>query len=345
MERVAVCTAQVPFMRGGAEVLADALVSELKVRGFDPVLVQLPFKWYPIDGIMSHAIAWRLVDLTESDGRRIDRVICTKFPSYGVKHPNKVTWLVHQHRPAYDLFGGELSDFRDDPEGRKVRDAIMAYDTRTLSESRYVYAISDNVAKRLRQYNGLESVTLYPPPQFVGRYDCKTSEGYILYVGRLDALKRIDLLLDALALGQSRVQCIIAGEGKQRRMLESKAKELGITDRVKFVGFVDDDSVIRYYAHAAAVYYAPLDEDYGYATIEAMLSGKPVITTHDAGGVLEFVRDQETGLVGTSDPRSVADMIDYAATHPAEMAAFGRRAQKFVQGLSWDNTIAELMKP
>lgn len=345
MERVAVCTAQVPFMRGGAEVLVDALVSELKVRGYDPVLVQLPFKWYPIDGIMSHALAWRMVDLTESNGKSIDRVICTKFPSYGIRHTNKVTWLVHQHRQAYDLFGWELGDLRDNEEGRKIRDAIVAYDTRTLGESRYTYAISDNVAKRLRQYNGLESTTLYPPPQLIGRYTCGASEGYILHVGRLDVLKRIGLLLDALALSESKVPCIIVGEGPQRGILESKAKELRIADRVKFVGFVDDDSVIQYYAHAAAVYYAPLDEDYGYATVEAMLSGKPVITTHDAGGVLEFVRDQETGLVGTSDPQSVAGMLDYAASHPEELAAYGRRAYKLVQGLSWDTTIAALMKP
>ena len=68
----------------------------------------LPFKWYPKEEILAHAAAWRLVDLSESNGRTIDRVIATKFPAYFVRHPCKVTWLMHQYRGAYELAGTEL---------------------------------------------------------------------------------------------------------------------------------------------------------------------------------------------------------------------------------------------
>ena len=84
--RVAVCAPQVPFVRGGAELMADDLVAALRARGHEAELVTMPFKWYPGTRVLDQAFLWRLVDLTESDGRPIDRVIATKFPAYCVRH-------------------------------------------------------------------------------------------------------------------------------------------------------------------------------------------------------------------------------------------------------------------
>ena len=91
--RIAVCAPQVPFVRGGAELMADELVDALRARGHEAELVTMPFKWYPGTRVLDQAFLWRLVDLTESDGRPIDRVIATKFPAYCVRHPNKVAWV------------------------------------------------------------------------------------------------------------------------------------------------------------------------------------------------------------------------------------------------------------
>ena len=71
---VLVCETQVPLVRGGAELLVQQLVSELKARGVATDRVSLPFKWYPKDEILPHAAAWRLLDLSESNGRPIDLV-------------------------------------------------------------------------------------------------------------------------------------------------------------------------------------------------------------------------------------------------------------------------------
>ena len=73
----------------------------------------MPFKWYPGERVLTHAFLWRLVDLTESDGRTIDRVIATKFPAYCVRHPTKVAWVLHQFRQAYDYDGTDLGQFSD----------------------------------------------------------------------------------------------------------------------------------------------------------------------------------------------------------------------------------------
>ena len=88
--RIAVCRPQVPFVYGGAELVADQLAAQLRVRGHEADVVTVPFKWYPGTRVLDQAFLWRLLDLTEADGHPIELVIATKFPSYGVRHPNKV---------------------------------------------------------------------------------------------------------------------------------------------------------------------------------------------------------------------------------------------------------------
>ena len=125
---VLVCETQVPLVRGGAELLVQQLVSELRARGVATDRVSLPFKWYPKDEILPHAAAWRLLDLSESNGRPIDLIIATKFPTYFARHPNKVCWLVHQHRAVYELCGTEYSDFGNEELDVALRDRMMALD-------------------------------------------------------------------------------------------------------------------------------------------------------------------------------------------------------------------------
>src|SRR4026209_2525841 len=147
--RIAVCAPQVPFVRGGAEIVADDLVRELRARDHEADLVTVPYKWYPGERVLSQAFLWRLLDLTEADGRSIDLVIATKFPSYAIRHPNKVVWLFHQFRQAYELDGTELGQFGPEPFDRATRRAVERVDNVALREARRLFAISENVASRL----------------------------------------------------------------------------------------------------------------------------------------------------------------------------------------------------
>ena len=121
---ILVCEAQVPFVHGGAEVHVRELLRELQERGFDAELVSVPFKWYPKEEILPHAAAWRLLDLSESNGRPVDLVIASKFPTYFVRHPNKVAWLIHQYRAAYELCGTPYSDFGHNEADLGLRDTL-----------------------------------------------------------------------------------------------------------------------------------------------------------------------------------------------------------------------------
>jgi glycosyltransferase involved in cell wall biosynthesis len=337
--RIAVCAPQVPFVRGGAELMADDLVAALRGRGHDAELVTIPFKWYPGTRVLDQAFLWRLVDLTESDGRQIDRVIATKFPAYAVRHPNKVAWVLHQFRQAYDYDRTELGQFSESPEDRATRAAIERLDAVALGEARRVFATSRNVADRLRRFNDIEADVLPHPPQALP-YRTAESEGFVLSVNRLDRAKRIDLLIEA-AKREPSLQIVITGEGPDRERLESLAS--GLNGQVEFVGRVDDERLADLYARCLAVYYAPVDEDFGMVPYEAFLSGKPVVTTADAGGPLEVVHDRETGVVVAPEPAEIARAAVYLGEHAGEARAWGSAGRAIAERVTWDACVDALL--
>jgi glycosyltransferase involved in cell wall biosynthesis len=343
MKTVLLCAAQAPFIVGGAEILVSELKANLERRGFRVDVAAVPFKWYPVSEIVRQALAWRLLDVTESNGMAIDLVIPTKFPSYLVRHPRKVAWLFHQHREAYDLFGTPYCSFTDSPEDRQVRDSIRTMDTAALSECRSIFTISRNVADRLSRYNGLPGAALYPPPHHLGRYRCDAYGDYLFYAGRLDRLKRLDLAVDAMQRVRGGARLKIAGTGPLEGELRKQIEGLGVSDRVELLGFVSADALVELYAGCRAAYYGPLNEDYGYVTVEAFLSKKPVVTTTDAGGPLEFVTDGENGMVTPPEPEAIAGAIDRLWELPAaRLAEMGEAGRRRVADISWDHVIDRL---
>jgi glycosyltransferase involved in cell wall biosynthesis len=327
---------------GGNEVLVEGLQDALLARGHKVAVIALPYKWYPRSQIVSSALAWRLVDITEADGQPVDVAICTKWPSYVVRHPCKVTWLVHQFRQIYDWYGTPMSDFTGTPEDVRIRRTLQDMDRTALSESRRVFTISRNVADRLRRFNGLEGTPLYPPLRSGLRLEPGPYGDYILSVNRLDAAKRVGLLLDALALAPG-VRAVIAGTGPDADALKRKARDLGIADRVEFAGFVSDEEVSKLYANARAVYYAPIDEDYGYGTVEALTSARPVVTTTDSGGVLEFIEDGKTGFVTLPDAPAIARSIQSLMANVDDAARLGNAGRDRVADLRWDKVVDILL--
>jgi glycosyltransferase involved in cell wall biosynthesis len=337
--RIAVCRPQVPFVYGGAELMADRLVDELSGRGHEAETVSVPFKWYPGTRVLDQAFLWRLLDLTESDGRPIDRVIATKFPAYCVRHPNKVVWVLHQFRQAYDYDRTELGQFSESPEDRATIRAIERLDRTALGEARRVFATSRNVADRLERSVGVQAQVLPHPPQELAFHTAEP-EPFVLSVNRLDRAKRIDLLIEA-AKSDPALRIVIAGDGPDRSRLEQLAA--GLNGQVEFAGRVDEARLADLYARCLAVYYAPVDEDFGMVPYEAFLSGKPVVTTHDAGGPLEVVHDRETGLVVAPEPASLAQACAYLAGHVDEAKAWGRAGKVVAERVTWDACVDALL--
>lgn len=342
---VCVCAVQAPFVVGGAEILVSELAQALKSRGFLVDVVNIPFKWYPVRDIVKQALIWRFAEITESNGVPVDLVIPTKFPSYLVRHPVKVTWLFHQHREVYDLYGTPYCSFTDDPEEQEIRQAIVRMDNKTLRESRRIFTISKNVSSRLERFNGIASEPLYPPPHYAGRYRQGEFGDYALYAGRLETLKRCELLVESFRYVDSGARLVVAGRGPQLENLERQAERLGLSSRVVFAGFVPEEELLDLYAGAFTVLYAPVDEDYGYVTVEAFLSGKPVVTCKDSGGTLEFIEDAVSGFVVDPDPRAIAEAVNRLFGDRRRAREMGAAGRPRVSDIGWDRVLDALTEP
>ncbi|MFZ5815415.1 MAG: glycosyltransferase family 4 protein [Bacillota bacterium] len=340
---VLVLLPQTPFTIGGAEHLALALVDRLKEQGHRAALVSVPFADCRYDVHVRTAMAWRMVDVTEWNGVRIDAVIPLKWPAYLADHPHKVVWLCHQYRGVYDLWDKPPLGIAASPESRALKDQIERMDRATLPESTAIYAISKNVRDRLQRYNGLRAEHLYPPLPREGEYFADdTYDDYILSVGRLNAMKRIRMLVEAFRYTKSPARCLLVGNGPDRPEIEKAIREHQLEHKVKLLNYLPWRDVLQLYARALGVYFAPVDEDYGYITIEAFTSERPVLTATDSGGSLEFVRHGENGFVLPPKPKAFAEAIDRLWYDRSLARKMGREGKSCVAGITWANAIATL---
>ncbi len=346
--RIVVATAQVPFVSGGAEVHAESLLKALQLAGHSAEMVAIPFKWYPSDKILDAMLASRLLDVTESNGKKIDLVIALKFPAYLIAHPHKVLWLLHQYRDAYDLWETPFCGLVHSPNGSQVRQAIINADNNVFKEYKAIYTNSQNVAKRLQKFNQVKGIPLYHPPKNAENFYCENDQDYLFFPSRLNPTKRQEMVLQAIALTNSSLRVVFAGEAGDDaygQFLMNRAEQLGISDRAIFLGRISEEEKIKYYAEATGVIFPPFDEDYGYVTLEGMLAAKPIITCTDSGGPLEFIRHQETGLVAEPTPESLASAMEQLWNNRSKAAQLGGAAQAYYDSLNitWSNVVEKLL--
>jgi glycosyltransferase involved in cell wall biosynthesis len=334
--RVAVCRPQAPFVRGGVEIFTDRLVEELRARGAEADIVSLPLRTWPNDQLAINAAMWRLIDLVKDVQAPADLVIATKFPSYLIRHPNKVVWLVHQLRQAYEWHGTGLGQFDDSPEDRSIRRGIHDLDRESLGEARKLFATSVNVADRLKRSTGLLAEVLPHPPQDLP-YRCEGYGDFILCVGRLDPAKRVDLLLQAAAL-DSAIEVVVVGDGPDRERLDGLAGP-----QIRFAGHVSEQELADLYATCRAVFYAPVDEDFGMVPYEAFRAAKAVVTTTDAGGPLEAVHHRANGLIVEPDPSAIAAALRELLDDESKARSLGEAGQRVGSVPTWDDAITKLL--
>ena len=346
--RILIATTHVPFIRGGAEAHAEGLRDALIAAGHEAEIVAVPFKWYPPEKILDHMLACRLLDLSEVAGTPVDLLIGLKFPAYLIPHQNKVLWILHQFRTAYELWDHPLGDLIYSPNGDEVRDAIRAADRQLIPEARKVFANSANVAKRLKEFCELDATPLYHPPPNAGEFYSQAAEDYFFFPSRLCHPKRQALVVAALAHAKEKVKVRFAGAADNPEFatqLKSLARTRRVQDRVEWLGEVSEEEKRRLYASARGVIFPPIDEDYGYVTLEAMLASKPVITCNDSGGPLEFVQHAETGLIVEPHPESIAKAMDELWRNSATAKRMGEagRARYGEMGINWKSVVQNLI--
>lgn len=347
--KIVIGTVQVPFVVGGAELLARNLKAALLGAGHEAEIVTMPFIDSPLYRIEEHIVASRLMDQEWSWGGKADLFVGLKFPAYYMPHSNKVIWALHQHRAAYDLFNTEFSNIKDDVNGRQTREVIKRADETYLREAKRIYTIADNVTNRMKKYNEISATTLYHPCPDMEQFYTGQYEDYILMPSRINITKRQMLALEALTHSNSNVKLYIVGkaeaEYEKNRMLDY-VKEHKLEKRVKYFDYVSQKEKLKLYANAKAVLFIPHDEDYGYITLEAMAAGKAVITARDSGGPLEFVKDGYNGLVADNTPESIAVAIDRMAEESNLAIRAGENGKKKLKEMkiTWEHVVKELTR-
>jgi glycosyltransferase involved in cell wall biosynthesis len=324
-------------------VIARSLVQALRDAGHTADVVVTPQNRFGRQA--SAYLATWFTDVESSDDKPIDRVISLRYPSYAVRHPQHVCWLNHTMREYYDLWDrfsaglGTAGRIKEKVRRATIQAADRYLLTRNVSR---LFVQSRTIQRRLAIWPELRSTVLYPPaPQ--RPYRCDGYGDFVFLVSRLTRLKRVDLLVEALAQpGVTTVQAVIAGEGEERDALEQLARTRGVAARVTFVGRITDDELVDYLARCRAVCFPPFEEDYGFVTAEAFASRKAVITCRDSGGPTELVEDGVSGVICDPTPAALASALHRVMEDAALAERMGSAAVASSAKLSWRDAVVQL---
>ena len=342
--KVVIASSFVPFVKGGSRFIVEWLEQKLVEYGHQVERFYLPFVDRP-DDLFDQILAFRLIDLSSS----CDRLIAIRPPAHVLPHPNKILWFIHHIRGLYDLWDSPHRLVPDSPSGRAVRRAMMELDTRTIREARQVFTNSQVVATRLEHFNGIVAKPLYPP--ILGPQRLR-NDGYgdeIVVICRVELHKRQWLLVEAMRYVKTPVRLRLCGTGINSAHLDSIRAAImnhQLESKVSYEDrWISEEEKIERLAPALAVAYLPEDEDsYGYCSLEAAHARKPILTTEDSGGVLEFVTDGINGLVVSPSPTALADAMDRLFLDRAHTARMGEANNRRLSelGINWDTVVESL---
>ena len=347
MSVVAVVTSSPPFVEGGHLVIARSLVAALREAGHEADLVLTPQNRFGRQAA-AYLANWNTDVGRTADDRAVDQVISLRFPSYAVRHRRHVCWLNHTMREYYDLwprFAATLSPRHRAKE--RVRRAIIHRADRYLLTRNVtrLFVQSDTIRRRFATWPELRAEVLHPPPP-PRAYRTDDYAPYLFAVSRFAPLKRMALIVEALAHPRARgIRAVLAGEGESLDHVRALVDQRGLSERVTLPGRLDEASLLDHLARCRAVVFPPLDEDYGFVTVEAFASAKPVITCADSGGPAELVADGYSGLIVGPEPAALATAFARVIEDRSEAERLGRGGATVAARLTWPETVRRLLLP
>jgi glycosyltransferase involved in cell wall biosynthesis len=175
-----------------------------------------------------------------------------------------------------------------------------------------IIAISKYASERTEKLYGRDAEVLYLPVD-VKKFYNKPAEDFYLTVSRLEPNKRINLIVEAFKKMPDK-KIIIVGDGSQRKYLEKLAEG---HKNIIFYGSVDEKTLLDLYSRCIAFIFVPMLEDFGLVVLEAMASGKPVITVNE-GGPKEIVINKHTGLIINPSESELIKAVRFLTKEKAE---------------------------
>jgi glycosyltransferase involved in cell wall biosynthesis len=319
---------------GGAERFFQGLITGLKSIGCDVQCINVTADEPDFETILANFRTCQNLDLAQ-----FDVVISTKAPTYIVEHPAHVLYLVHTVRVFDDMF--EAQFIQPSAELRQQRAQLHQLEWGPLSRIKKRFAIGKEVSDRLYRWRGLDATVIHPPLATTGFKQGEFGD-YFFLPGRLHEWKRVDLIIEAIRRSDLPLRFKIAGDGDDLARL----KKLAAGDsRIEFLGRISDEQLIDLYANALAVPFTPLREDYGYITLEAFSSAKPVITCSDSGEPTRIVRHGENGLICAPSAKSIQTALEALFNDRPLAAQLGKQALQWIQAMpSWSEVARDLVQ-
>jgi glycosyltransferase involved in cell wall biosynthesis len=202
---------------------------------------------------------------------------------------------------------------------------------RVAAQSKALFAVSGWLAHQASDALGGYPVQTAPMPAATSLFtpsDVSTRDDRrMLFVGRLNAQKGLDDLLQAAAQARRPWSLDIVGDGPERDALQRRAQELGVSDKVRWLGHLPQPSLAPLYAQSAVLIVPSTDEGLGLVGVEAALCETPCIA-YASGGLVDVVKDGVTGwLVPPGDIAALAHAIDGAVDRPSKARAYGAAAR------------------
>jgi glycosyltransferase involved in cell wall biosynthesis len=343
--RIGIATTQVPFLHDSSLTQAEELVQALRRAGHEAEIVSVPFNGRPECRLVEQMLACQLLDLEESMGTRIDRLIGLTFPAYLVSHSAKVIWLLRLCRPAYDLWGTPHATLHTAATGEELRRLIRNADARLISRAHGVFAPSRSMAERLRADCGIDATPLRAPPSYAELYRHSGDGDFFLLPNPAGSPLREELVLQAMRHTRNPVRVRVLG-GSAGPTAKTLAEAVGASLESRIIrGDAAGEERRALFGSCLAAVFAQLGEADGMAALEAMLSEKAVVTCDDVGGIAELVDDGQTGFICPPNPEALAEVFDRLWEDRALARRLGRAACASYQELrlSWDIVLERLL--
>ena len=329
--RVAVAVTCAPFRPSPDRARAAALCAALRAAGAEAELVAVPFSAAPPLAAAPQLLACRLLDLSESMGTRIDRLVATSPPAGAIPHPHKTLW----HGVAPAIAPGNW------PGTAETRAVMQRATRQSAAESQAVFATSRFAAGVMAQRLEVEARTLYEPPPLAHLCRSDPAADYVLAEG-CGPRPRLDMLLDAA--GHTRLPVRLVAVAPHWAPEDRARAEQAAPGRVTLEAAPDASRLASLLAAARAVLIASQDSDDTGTALAAMLCARPLIVPSDAGAPVEFVQHGQAGLICAPAAASLADALDTVWGDELQARALGNWARLHYQELapSWE-TVAQCL--
>jgi glycosyltransferase involved in cell wall biosynthesis len=347
---------------GGQEIVIDALARQFLVLGHEPVVlapwrgsqgpfdaesVPYPVVWHPRFVSTRWLVSWYAHWMAKlHDHQALDVIHC--HGTYPAGYVGACCKAVRHLPLVITSHGDDLA-----PQGLYDRKPQLRHRYRTaLALADAGVAISDYTAGMFREAcpelrqivriaNGVEVAQFAAPVARPADLDARIqSKSYLLFLGRLDQRKGIDVLLEALALLRDDCRCdlVVAGRGPEGPALQALAVRLGLTSQVRFIGQTAGQEKLWLLQNGlCTIVPSRTWEAFGVVALESLAAGRPVIASR-LPGLADLIRPGRTGLLTPPEsPLGLAQAIREIVLDPARADAWGKTAQQSVQEFDWRN--------